>query len=493
MNAFKRKVLTTAVLAGLSVAGTANAVYQDPNGQGQALLYPYYTVQSAGGNSYNTYLSVVNTTADVKVVKVRFREGKNSREVLDFNLYLSPFDVWTGAVIPASTDATSPGRLVTADASCTNPIIPATGVDFRNFLYIAPTADGAGTGLDRTREGYVEMIEMNTLLLGSAPATAATHVAGVPTCTGLRGTNLLGVAAFVAAITPPTGGLNGTGTLINVNNGSDAGYNAVALSNLRAAANYTDIGNDSPNWSNADPTSAVIANNQSFYSDWTLSAFPGQYAVSATMMHSNVINEYVLDNATLSNTDWVFTFPTKGGAAGLVTTTVANPPFTEKFTATGACEPISFTYYDREERGATAAAADFSPLPPTATAGLCWESNILSIRNGAGHNPTGTASGVLGSLNTTAISVNSGFQNGWGNLSFTGLNALAGITAPAGLTTNITTGAAVGAGTANYVGLPVIGFMVRSFNNGTLTCGTASCQGNYGAAFGHKYLETITP
>ena len=34
----------------------------------------------------------------MKSVKVRFLEGKNSREVLDFNLFLSPFDVWTAAV-----------------------------------------------------------------------------------------------------------------------------------------------------------------------------------------------------------------------------------------------------------------------------------------------------------------------------------------------------------------------------------------------------------
>ena len=64
MNAFKRKALATAVLAGLGIAGTAHAVYQDPNGLGQALIYPYYTVQQCDGNAYNTYISVVNTTDD---------------------------------------------------------------------------------------------------------------------------------------------------------------------------------------------------------------------------------------------------------------------------------------------------------------------------------------------------------------------------------------------------------------------------------------------
>ena len=493
MNAFKRKALTTAVLAGLSIAGTAHAVFQDPNGQGQALIYPYYTVQSVGGNAYNTYVSVVNTTAVVKVVKVRFREGKNSREVLDFNLYLSPNDVWTAAIIPASADSTAPGRLITADVSCTNPAIPGTGVDFRNILYSGTNADGAGQGLERTREGYVEMIEMATMDPTVAPGSAAVHGAsGSPTCTGLRGVNLSAVPAFVGALLPPSGGLNGTGTLINVNNGSDSGYNANAFSNLTAAAIYFDIGNDTPNFSQADPVSAVIANNNAYASDWIGSAFPGEYAVSATMMHSNVINEYVLDTATASNTDWVMTFPTKGL---LVDTTAANPPFTNKFTATGSCEPISFNYFDREERGAAATDTDFSPLPGPTTSGLCWESTVLSIRNGAGHMPTSSSSGVLGSVNTTAVSVTGTFQNGWANMQFTGTNAVAaiGIDSDAtSITTPIATGVGV-AGAQEFLGLPVVGFMVRTFNNGTLTCGTASCQGNYGSAFGHKYLETITP
>jgi hypothetical protein len=180
MNSFKKKVLVSAVLAGMgAAAGAAHAVYLDPNGQGQALIYPYYSVQ--GGN--NTYVSVVNTdSANVKVVKVRFREGRNSREVLDFNLYLSPNDVWTGAVIPAdSASATSGGRLITADVSCTNPAIPSTGVDFRNYLYSGANDDGAGQGLDRSREGYVEMIEMGTLNpRRRSPATPRCTVPRVP-------------------------------------------------------------------------------------------------------------------------------------------------------------------------------------------------------------------------------------------------------------------------------------------------------------------------
>ena len=71
MNTFKRKALSCAILGGLgAAAGTAHAVYQDPSGQGQVLLYPYYTVQQAGGNSYNTYISVVNSTTRGKATSI---------------------------------------------------------------------------------------------------------------------------------------------------------------------------------------------------------------------------------------------------------------------------------------------------------------------------------------------------------------------------------------------------------------------------------------
>jgi hypothetical protein len=168
-------------------------------------------------------------------------------------------------------------------------------------------------------------------------------------------------------------------------------------------------------------------------------------------------------------------------------------------TASGACETIGFTFFNREEASAVAQGSDFSPLPPQGAANsLCWESTIMSIRNpGAPHNPTdNTVSTVLGSKNLTNVNVTSGSQNGWGILTFTGPGATAG-----GLTSTATsqrvalgtTIAAPAVGAVTFYGLPVTGFMIRTFANGQLTCGTASCQGNYGAAFAHSYRTTILP
>ena len=100
----KRKTLTTALLAGLAgaagIANIADAVNQNPHGTGQVLIYPYYTTRGGvqGVNNYDTILTVVNTAAEAKAIKVRFLEALNSREVLDFNLYMSAFDVWTATV-----------------------------------------------------------------------------------------------------------------------------------------------------------------------------------------------------------------------------------------------------------------------------------------------------------------------------------------------------------------------------------------------------------
>lgn len=95
MNSYKYKFLHEAVLASvaaivtMSTSHDARAVHINPDGLGQLLFYPYYTVR----NGNVTAMSIVNTTSLTKAVKVRFLEGKNGREVLDFNLFLSPTDV----------------------------------------------------------------------------------------------------------------------------------------------------------------------------------------------------------------------------------------------------------------------------------------------------------------------------------------------------------------------------------------------------------------
>src|SRR5436305_800531 len=135
----KRAVFAALAAAGLITStGTVQAVNLSADNRGQVLLYPYYTTRAdSAGNAYATLLSVVNATASAKAVRVRFMEGKNSREVTGFNLFLSPFDVWTSAALP---DTTSGGaKIGTLDLSCTLPAFSASPtapfVSFVNFTY----------------------------------------------------------------------------------------------------------------------------------------------------------------------------------------------------------------------------------------------------------------------------------------------------------------------------------------------------------------------
>jgi len=517
MNSFKRKALTCAVLAGLGgVATTAEAVYLNPDGTGQVLVYPYYTVNSSGGNAFNTYISVTNTTSQAKATKVRFREGRTSAEVLDFNLFLSPNDVWVGALGPDTSDPTSAARLFgNFETSCTYPAIPAAGVPFTNIAYTTGPDALPGTGLDRTREGYVEIFDMATLI--GALATAVTHtvIGGPPpNCSAVR-VDLTGNANLTA----PTGGMYGEATIINVTNGAAVGYKADPLAAYRSNQFYADVSGSGPQLGgSAAPVSLVLANNRGTTDVWAGLPNPGSRAVAAVYMHTSIMNDYVLDIGTRSNTDWVVTFP--GKTEFFAGTATPVPPYTGVLTSNGACEPALFTFFDRDEFSALPPTTGFSPQTPGAapnTGSLCWESTVVSIRNSSAFtsasdiSSSNPRSGVLGSRNVLAVSqTNPSFNAGWINLAFTGANAAVGITSASGgslLATEQNPGSFNTGGGATglvvptvhtFTGLPVTGFMVDSRANAAISCTLASgaagsCSGNYMTLFRHSYRTTITP
>src|SRR3954464_12503840 len=166
INPTRNPLFTALLCAGiLTTVDAAHAVNISADGRGQVLLFPYYTTRAdSAGNAYATLLSVVNATGVGKAVKVKFLEGKNSRQVLDFNLFLSPFDVWTAAILPDT--ATGGAKVGTFDLSCTLPPFSQSStapfVSFVNFAYTGGSDDKGGSSLDRTKEGYFEIIEMAT-------------------------------------------------------------------------------------------------------------------------------------------------------------------------------------------------------------------------------------------------------------------------------------------------------------------------------------------
>jgi hypothetical protein len=451
----RKTKLATAVslaLAGSAgMVGTAQAVNVNPDGLGEVLLFPYYTVR--GG--YDTLFSIVNTRNEAKAVKVRFLEGKNSIEVLDFNLYLSPFDVWTGALVQSEEGV----RLATRDTSCTVPRIPEDGVEFRNFRLIEEQ-DGAGTDLDRTREGYVEIIEMGVVT--GELATAATHVEGeeprVPQdCEALMDAWRAGgtwAQNPSANIQFNPGGLFSKGILINVEEGVAYGYRSTALEDFFPAAIHTRPDSIPPSLNSGIPISNVFTGEGVATSIWG-----GQpvNAVSAVLMHDTVMNQFVTSEDINAGTDWVVSFPTKRFHVAEPVT----PPFTQPFTQNGACEDVTLSLWDREERSRVDD-VDFSPTPPQGVNALCWEVNVITFNN------TNVLESAL-QLNVDTAAVG---RDGWMRMAF--VNAGHQMTDEEGLFT--------------YFGLPSIGFGVQKYVNGDVN----GLMSNYGGLFDHASSRFVS-
>lgn len=482
MPSMKARVLAASLAA--AVSPTASAVYLNPDGLGQALVYPFYTAQSASGNPFNTYISVVNHAADAKAVRVRFREGRNGAEVRSFNLFLSPNDMWTGAVVPSGPGAMA----ISSDRSCVDLGESSPTLNFGNALYAGSLGDGLGDGLERTREGFVEMFEMG-VLAGAAAQAVAHNAAGVPAnCAAVQGVANLALAA-------PTGGLSGTLTLINVASGMDFTVNAEALADLATQPYFRLPADSYPGFDAAEvaPVSVVSAGGGVYRSSWSR----GVDAVSAVFMRAGWQTEYVLDAGTQSLTDIVLTSPTRHYYVRSGTVT---PPFVGAAGWSASCrttssnptavfgEPLTAMFFNRERATTT-----FTGIaePFVTRLALCAASTTLSVGNGARHMVISPESMVLGSISRPSVfQTSSTFSNGWTDIAQTQPSALVSL----GTSTRIdaVTGATV-TGTHQFTGLPMTGMFVRVFQNGTLTCSAGACQGNYGGGFPLRYRRSIEP
>jgi hypothetical protein len=504
-----RKNLTAAVLAGLAgaagIVGSAQAVNINPDGLGQVLIYPYYTVN--GGN--NTLLSVVNTSEDAKAVKVRFMEGQNSQEVLDFNLYMSEYDVWAAAI----TDNAGTPTLIVNDTSCTVPYLYMNDSDgdgerdgMQEFLPYEMAKDGGSTDISRAAEGHFEMIEMGTLVGSSA--TAARHSEGMPSnCATLVGAwtdpdnTVVGDEGYwlmdpFTDLEAPSGGLFGGASIVNVQYGTMYSYDAKAINGFATSVLAADVlhqvpGQTLPSLNSGDVmVASVFLDNGTVLDSGTFSR--GVDAVSYVFMHDQIMNEYTTEAVVNGSTEWVVTFPTKAfyvyaESSGSET---AVAPFTSVWDGTGACEVVVLDrIWDREE--ATPGTVPGEPVPPIVSPAppnpeipgvvpfkLCYETSVIEFgpKDDVGID---TTTGILGSSNFHNIDNEAlGFEFGWARLQ---LNEhpetdAAGEIVPGGavLTRNLD----------SLTGLPVTGFRVERFVNSFLDGG--STLANYGGIFQHK-------
>lgn len=467
------------------LSNVAQAVQVSSRGLGQALLFPYYTVRSTSvGNAYNTLFLVTNTSSDTKVLRVRFRESRNGREVAAINVFLTPFDTWAGAVAPASPGA----RVVSFDQSCvnSNPAVSQGVITFSTASYTGTNADGGDTTVDRTTEGFFEVIEMGVIadqtVLNALHPNRANDFGAVPDCPTALAVQL----DNVTKVLPPTGGLMGSAFILNVLDGTLYPYEATALDNFSASAIWAPAVASTPTLQDVNPkTSDVLDGVAIRHSTWD----PGKGAhpadpVSAVLMQEQLLNYFILDPGTASQTDWVVTMPTKPfyADAAMTGSNQAIPPFETGFSSSGSpdyfgVQPTTLIYpnqgdtnmYDREGRYPVASIS-LNPNPPPPSLNLKWTANVLSF----------FPSNLFASSGKVSISSSAAPVDGWARLvpfqyASSSVHQLVSTDVPA----------------QTYVGLPMIGFMANDYVNGTLSGPTGPVLSNYGSTSPHKGILRI--
>jgi hypothetical protein len=311
------KPLGIAAAVAVASAGYANvASAQAPvvanNALGDLALVPYYTV----ADDWITGIHIVNTSDSTQVVKFRFRRASDSMDALDFNVVLSPQDVYAGTLRDEGGDIFWSAD----DSSCTVPAL------INNRQTMPPIfRDGADTG-------YVEIVAMGQPEAETMPiAVAAKHKAGVPlSCEAVRsnffadgvsGTTKGVVSATETYQDGPGTDLDGTNLYVGSDNalkvsyfirdnatGVEFGDNATHIQDFLAGAHITNQqfgfisgdldGFDFPDLDGGVPTAAVPERGR-----FEELRNPGVLGVG------NLINEWTANADNGATLDWVVTLP----------------------------------------------------------------------------------------------------------------------------------------------------------------------------------------
>lgn len=235
----KRNIIALSVAAALgAAAGTSVAAPTvKANGVGHVNIIPYFSAQ---GNNV-TQIAITNTdTLNGKAVKVRFRGAEWSDDLMDFTVFLSPSDVFTGVV----TNTGDVSQFSTSDGSCTLPMSV-------NQAFPTARLENKATG---TLEGYIEIITMAdidkagaTLATNSTYSgagynlyTAITHKNGVAPCKTAGSVAQLLLDDLVEHSVVNLSGVVPVGTVMSAKTGQDTTWMKTPTSSLTSWARIID-------------------------------------------------------------------------------------------------------------------------------------------------------------------------------------------------------------------------------------------------------------
>jgi len=354
----KKLVCCLSVLAMvLTLGGTAMAynfadhVKMAPNGKGDTLIYPVYAAAPGG---WETKIWVTNTAVDRSVVaKVVFRSMKNTDELRDFLIYLSPTDVWNCLIRVGESGKV---EVYSTDDSA----LAAAGVWASTTTPLQVALANPACSDDTNAIGYVEIFT-------SAHSTAAPTVAlnTPPVSKQLIFDN----HATAGPLDPDmvTDGINvlaGHAEFRNLSLGHNSVYSATVLRDYDATLN------------NGTPLNPVSG---TFFGE--IGAWNSVGEVEAALNRNNIAMPYSSQNGTVH----FLTFPTKitGTVNGCDIQRTSNSPFFSKYltgiSSTHLCVPFTGTDYDLSEHSKVISTI-FSPAPTGDY--LCGEVNYV---NGFGY------------------------------------------------------------------------------------------------------------
>lgn len=440
-----------AVLGNGSTAGTI----LNPEGKGDALIFPYYDVRTINGKTQDNYFAIINDSMTNGIddpvggiaAKLRFREWDKSLEVYDINIWLSCYDVWVGLIQQGPNSLAylwSPDWVIT-DA-------PSSGTTFTLQTALNVTSGSTLVGRpfrpqlipianDRTLYGYFEVIaEERTAckILGSSGS----------------GSSKIGAVSRTHADAPNY--LEGYAYLVRVTDGVAVGYNATAFANFarNLGSLYYPPESDQPNFKDCEDTIDQI--------EFMLAK---RFLTQGYSIESNIAAKFSA----------IITFPTKHYHFGAIdvgfplndnahTYTISNPaprgePFAGKSANSG--EVIYVAIWDRLENLYFVPPGFESPTQEGDEIKLKYEVNVVGLYNA---NPV-----VVTNPRDNMGLPTGGFDSGWFKIDLNGTKSGFGggphsKTLPDG---NLKLGYFNWFGNffETYYGLPAIGLVIQEFSN----------------------------
>ena len=408
----KKRSYSLALALAAAVSAPAGAMYINPQGSGQVLLFPYFGVNSG----QSTLLTLVNRTDRAKYLKIQFREGYNSRVVLDFNIALAANDAWTSTIFASDTEGAA--RIMTRDESCTAPDKPAWEAPFPGggyqqsflpFSYTGVHEDSGPTNAVRMREGHFEVIELAELG-GKLAAAASQHPLDCP--------SLQALDPWSTDLHPPGGGIAGSFAIVDAAEGTLFGGTATAIDDFSKIHLISELGMieylAAGNSRDGEVDAVLPAGSGGTTLTYSTLGTPSRAAdaLSALLMSDSIYGTMSREAASGSFTEWVLTAPTKflytdNEVLGLPlgSTSGALPPFEAVFGGAlpgGSCSRYTARAYDLEGRAfAFQEDPEFSLVKPAPGLhpqhALCFATNVVHFSELAKDGATPLLGSKLGS------------------------------------------------------------------------------------------------